>query len=777
MWLGMLLGGVAPAAAAVWLAIALPFAIGGCLRSGRAADLALMVAIALAGAGRYAAHVAVLEVQRRSVDAGSLYRIRGTIDGHPARESESPLASVIVADATPPLPRGSRLRLWLPAGTRAEWGDSVEIVARLETPGPARNPGGVDPRGIADASAVVAQGQGLAAAPHGSSRIGSWSRATVVQGRRSIERALSAGLTPEAHELIAPLVTGDRTAMSSELSASLRAAGIVHVIALSGLHVSGLAAAVRVGAAALGGGLRVRAAAGALCALLYVGIAGALPSLARAAVTESLATLARFSGRALDGVQALAVSALGLLIVAPGWSRDLGFQLSCAATAGLIGGFHAVRHLPKGRGLVHGLSGTLGAQIAAAPLLLSRLHGVAWVAPVTNLVAVPLSAMLLAAAWVAALWELALPGTGRVWFAACEALARALRYASDWGAAIPHAFVATGSGAALGWVSACSAVLMLAAALQGRTLEARRIETPLWVLGAALIGGTMLLATIISAAGMRPLAPPAETTWVVVLDVGQGDAIAIGSARGWCLVDTGPGYPRGDAGASRVLPFLRWAAVRRLSGVVLTHADRDHAGGVASVLREVPAAVAATPFPDEAARAVGGDVRWRSVLRGDTLFSCGGAVVLWPPAQDSLPERPGRNHRSLVLALRTSGGAVLLLADVDAAAETLLQVGSADLIKVAHHGSRSSTSAELLARTRPGFAAISCGARNRYGHPDAGVLARLAAAGVRVARTDREGALWFALDGRGVRRVDWRGREHRVREAKETTVRGPLPQR
>src|SRR5207302_10970601 len=133
-------------------------------------------------------------------------------------------------------------------------------------------------------------------------------------------------------------------------------------------------------------GVRGRALAGAACALLYTGLAGPIPSLARAAASELLRAAAALASRRLDPVQALALSALGLLVVMPGWAHDLGFQLSCTATLGLV---TVGRLAPAGRWrFAQPLVATLGAQVVSLPLVLGMFHLLPWIAPAANLLAV-----------------------------------------------------------------------------------------------------------------------------------------------------------------------------------------------------------------------------------------------------------------------------------------------------------------------------------------------------------------------------------------------------
>jgi len=736
------------------------------------ADLAVVVALVLAGWARAAGHRDVLAHQRQLLDSG-LRRIEARVIEPPLRESGMPSATVRVTASAPPLIRGSRLRLWLPPGSTAECGDRIAAMVLVDPPGPPRNPGGPDARASADAAAIIGWGRALTATVLDSTSVWSWPRATSARWRRAIEAVFARRLTPAAREIVTPLVVGDRTALSSELDAAFRAAGVVHLLALSGLHVTWMAGVGRALVAMFGGGVRMRAVAGAMCALLYAMLAGPLPSLARAVATEGFVAGAVLARRALDPVQALALSALAGLAVAPGWADDLGFQLSCVATLGLLtigaGLSHGVSRAGRARHILDLALPTASAQLTALPLLLARLHTVSWVAPFTNLAAVPIAGLLLAAAWLAAVWEMVLPGTARAAFAACEALVAGLRWVTELGAALPHAALSTGEGAGSAWAAAVGAALLVHALVPRRTLADRARRADAHRIGCGIAGAACITAALAVACGSHPLAPRAGAAWLVVLDVGQGDATALATPQGWWLVDAGPKSPRGDAGERFVVPFLRWAGVRVLDGLVLTHDDLDHTGGAPAVLRAIGARRRFAPPARPDAPGPGPRFHATAVARGDTLTRNPLMRVLWPPR--AMPPGWSDNHAGIAIELACDTTRVLLTADLDTLAECALEMRPLAVLRVAHHGSRTSTAIELLQRTHPRLAVISCGRRNHYGHPHPSVLARLAAAGVPVRRTDESGAIWFELTPAGAREIDWR----RGRKALRATPDEALP--
>ncbi|MFI5372246.1 MAG: ComEC/Rec2 family competence protein, partial [Candidatus Eisenbacteria bacterium] len=536
-WTGVRVGASHPALALPALVAAplwVPWAGG---RHDRVGTLALLVVALALGIARGGGATRRLDASTPPLadDATSpAVWLRARVATHPAREGGEPMAIVTLMGPAAGMPAGARVRLLLPEGCTAEWGDTVVALARVEPPLPLRVPGGFSARDAARPDAVSATGRALVARVAPPRGPAGWPRATVARWRRAIETVFATHLTPPARELVTPLVTGDRSAVSPWLTGELQDAGLTHLLALSGLHVAWLAAVARALAAMLGGGPTVRALAGAGCALVYAGIAGPLPSLMRAVGNELLLAGARLAGRPLDPVQSLALTALILIGIAPGWADDLGFQLSCAATAGLVTVGRALdRRLlaqppTAWRALGRALVPTLAAQTTSLPLLLARFHALPWTTLGANLLAVPVSGILLAAAWLGAVLEALAPGSGTLPLAACEWLAALLRGVAARFASAPLPLLPCGHEPGLPWLAGTGAVLIAWAAAAPETVDTRRFGPSAWRSLAGGLGTFAILLALLMAVTVPPMRPPSDRWWLVALDVGQGDALAIG---------------------------------------------------------------------------------------------------------------------------------------------------------------------------------------------------------------------------------------------------------
>lgn len=648
--------------------------------------------------------------------------------------------------------RGLRVRLSARTGIPA-YGERCSVRGRLRPPRRARNFAAFDERQFISTRGAAAVLEAEHTVKLARSAGPAWRRRLVEPIRGWALAQLRATLAAREAHLLSALLLGVRDGLDPHLEDGWRALGMSHVLALSGLHVGIVAGALlciartprrRSGLVVLLGGVGTYAAFGGLG-----------PSVLRAAAMTAWIACAVHIGRVRSSVIALACVSTLLVLDAPQRALDLRLQLSCLATFGILVWFPSLRRWTHGpparlpRRLLRWAVGvcalSLSAQAATLPVVVSQFGFVSWAAPLTNLTLVPIVGFALLLALAGLPVQAVCEWVGRpLWLVAAGLLHTVLqitdRIPEFWD---PRLFVPGDR------FDVVTSWLICGSTLAAGGCAARSWRRATW----GALGAAVVLAFVVGLHALRPSQPRWE---LVALDVGQGDALLVRvGTRAW-LVDCGNDRPL-DAGARTIVPHLRRAGVRRLRGLVLTHPHRDHYGGAASVLAAIPvdtvyvarASLEAPPYV--AMRAAAPGVPWRGVMQGDCLWLAPEftAEVLWPPASDVLGA--GANEVSLVLWARGRGMPDLLaMGDLEAEGEALLlrsarpaleaHAASYLVLKVGHHGSRTSSTPALLDAADAELALISVGVGNRYGHPGGSTLAALAARGCTVVRTDQGGA-------------------------------------
>jgi competence protein ComEC len=565
--------------------------------------------------------------------------------------------------------------------------------------------------------------------------------------RARAEAGLGQGMPPREAELARGFVLGEDKGIDPETEEDFRRSGLSHLLAVSGENVTLLALLAMPLLGALGIALRERLVWLAGLIAVYVPLAGAGPSIQRAAVMGAAGLLATLAGRRASRLYALALAFVVTLAVDPGVAADVGWQLSFAAVLGILLLAAPLRgalstRIGAGawrRALAEGIAVTVAATLATAPLIAFHFETLSTTTLVANVLALPAVAP---AMWLGMISAAAaqLPGLPLEPLNGLDALFLAyIAQVAAWCAAPSWAEVHPrlgGAGLACSYAALAAAVTLIAPLRRRRRL-------------AALAASALAAAAVVVGCGSGISAPPPGALRIEVLDVGQGDAILLrppGAAP--LLVDGGP---PGDGLAGK----LRSAGVRRLGAALISHDESDHAAGIEELFGRFPIARLLFGRLRRATIAAAGDagIATARIGAGDQLRS--GRLrleVLWPPFALLSGPLSGAdpNTQALVLLVRWRDFTMLLSADAEAEAVPL-DPGPLDVLKVAHHGSDDAGLGALLDRTRPSLAVISVGAANSYGHPTTGTLATLVAHGVRTLRTDRDGDVVTDVDDDRVR--------------------------
>lgn len=530
--------------------------------------------------------------------------------------------------------------------------------------------------------------------------------------------------------------------MDPSVLADLRAAGLSHIVAVSGLNVSAAALLVLFCMSLLGIGRKTRYAAAGLTAFAVLALADFRPSATRAGIMASTCYCASVGGFSYDPLAAIAIAGMVITCANTRAVLDPGFQYSFAAAAGIVLAASRWTGARKRSRIGTALAVCAAAQLSVAPFMLLKGEPVPVVAILANVLVVPLAGLLLLTAWAAAITSAVSLPAARLLAVSPALLSRFVLGVASACSKVP------GSGPALGVASVaalCLYICALVLIVSGRRNGGMR---------AGLAFGVALLLVLVSA---FPVLDTGRASSVTVLDVGEGDAILLSDSAGArVLVDGGPD-------GRLLLQKLRARAVGRLDMVIATHPHADHEAGLVEALRVLPTGMLMIPEvpPDasgshrellETARERGvriteaSDGQVIAVSRATTI-----EVLLAPEETRRTPE--DLNECSIVALAEVDGLRTLLCGDAEVPKqETLLRRHpdvACDVLKIAHQGSAEAASPALLEAARPSVAAISVGRRNTYGHPTSKCLALLASRGIPVVRTDLTGDISFSnVDGR-----------------------------
>ena len=621
---------------------------------------------------------------------------------------------------------------WYGRARQLQPGERWHFAVRLRRPYGLLNPGGHDREGHFYQRRIRALGYVVAS--HRNQRLQPASGWTIDGARMRLAAMLDETLAGSSHAgIVKALALGLRSDLDREQWRVFRRTGTAHLIAISGLHISLVAAfGVFIGGRcwSLSQRLtskipapRVAAVAGLLAALAYAAMSGFAIPAQRAALMVTVVMVGLLSARRLVPSQ-LFLIALGVVtaldppavLAGSLWLSFLAVAFITYSLAGRTG------KTPRWCQVIYV---QLAVCVGLAPLLAFMFHEHAFIAPVANVIAVPwVSAvvvpLVLSGAFLSCVW----PVVGSIFLHGADLALVLLWWLLERLSMLPFAVMDLAIVEL--WVL-LTTVMAALIALMPRGLPGR------WT---ALIWTLPLLFTDLSD-------PDTGEFWLTVLDVGQGLAVVVQTRSHTLLYDAGPRFgEHSDAGRLVVSPFLRHARIGRLDRVMISHGDNDHAGGADSVLQTVTSGELLSSSAD-----VVGRLRGRSCRRGQRWRWDGVDFTVLHPAPNS---RLSGNDRSCVLRISAPGGSALLPGDIEVGAERRLlernaESLSADILVAPHHGSRISSTPPFIRAVQPGFVVFPIGRGNRFDFPHAEIVARYRRLNAALFATANSGAIEFKV--------------------------------
>ncbi|MEX2602326.1 MAG: DNA internalization-related competence protein ComEC/Rec2 [Balneolaceae bacterium] len=569
----------------------------------------------------------------------------------------------------------------------------------------------------------------------------------------------------DTSHLAKALLAGYKEEIEEEERLRFQRAGLAHIMAVSGLHVGFLAAPFwliipwiwgsRTGR--ISGLLMIT-----LLLLLYAGVTGFSASVCRASLMAGMLTAGKLFHKAHNSLNILGASALILLILDPNQLFDPGFQLSYSAVGIILLALPTIKEwIPTAwRGtfsekilLLIAISAIV--QAGLFPVLAIWFQEFSIAGPLANLLAIPALTIFVPFSLLLVTLSPLFPAAALSLNTVNIKLLQWIRFIAGEIGSLEGSWLETGP--ADGWILPIW-ILGLGLFATGRIPSLRWKYLSLLLILLNLYQGSMLLNK------QRP-----SSLTLTLLDVGQGDAIHLRTPGGRdYLIDTGRWAPAGDSGTDVVIPYLKRMGIEKLDGVVVTHPHADHLGGLPALITSVDIdtiytnGVAHTSglYHEFQKRSVESEVPERHLRSGDSI-QADPSIRLFVLGPEESGHRSNLNNQSVVLLLVYNHTRFLLAGDAERSQEGELadrygDLLQADLLKVSHHGSRSSSHPRFLNYVSPSIAAASLSFWNRFGHPHPETVNRLQKQECELFFTSLDGALIFRSDGTIIRPLDWR---------------------
>lgn len=628
-----------------------------------------------------------------------------------------------------------------------EPGDSLCYEAAWYPVEPPTVPGAFDTRKWLGSQGLMAYGK----LKHWNSWRGSWNpERSFYHFRNWIKARLSRFLDPAETGLLMGLLAGDRSGIPEALRSDFQRSGLVHVLAISGFHVVLLAGLLMTFLKATGLPHKIVRVVGILLLAIYVPVTGGSPAVTRAVIMFAVPQVGMLFQRPAGALNSLGVALVFILLPNPQVLWNPGFQLSAAATVGIILGssHNPLRALPEGLSknrlwskfqsfILEPTYTTVCATLATAPFLIYHFKTLAPLAWLGNIVIVPLISWGMEAGLFALLSPFDfLAGTF------CSAASVLLRSAS-----LLTRLLSDSSAASVTVGPYPPFVLLLMGFVFALLPNTRRSR-----LGGILFAlGILLFSCFYFVCNYRDVARP---SWkLTAIDIGQGDAILITTPSGRnILIDSGPN-DRKDSGKDIIVPFLRHSGILTLDALVVTHADADHFGGALGIVGSFPVkelwvSECARLEPKPAwiktmAVALERGIPLRDIGRGFTWSDNSMEIrALHPVSAGTCAET---NEESITFRVKGLGHSAVLTGDLTVAGERkILKSGmflKSDVLKLGHHGSKTSSSGNFLTAVGPKLALVSSGRKNRFHHPHKQVVERLDSLGIPYLNTATRGTI------------------------------------
>lgn len=558
--------------------------------------------------------------------------------------------------------------------------------------------------------------------------------------------------------LLKGILVGDRTDFTEEMAENFADSGLSHLVAVSGNHVVIILLVLTYVLQTLGFRKTVVHVISIGAVLLFMLVTGCTASVMRAGIMAIVVLAAYLLNREADTLTSLFFSALLILLWNPLTIHDVGLQLSFSATAALLFFYKPIylrlTFIPEKIREV--ITATIAAQIGTIPFTVYHFNNISMVSLFSNIVAVPLTTIALISGILLMIIGNIFGFLGNMAAGFTFFLLKLLLCWSKFCAGLPFAVLNCPTPSVVAMMIYAIFIIMLYHILKGKNMKYIKLS------------GVGLIFLIVICFAIHVFLP--NHLEVTFINVGQGDCTLIHFPNGKnILIDSGgnSGNSSFDVGRQVVVPYLIRRGIMQLDAVVVSHFHDDHAEGILSVMDEIPVKILILPVREEQvplhkkllekARAYNAGVYYVSRKDYISIDKNFNMDILWPNIAYDKKSIYNENNESLVLRLDYGSISFLFTGDIEEETERcLLEMGDnidVDVLKVAHHGSNTSSTDSFLNAASPQYAVISVGRNNNFGHPAEEVLKRLEKYGMSIYRTDLNGTVTFIADRKKIKNV------------------------
>ncbi|MBN2028742.1 DNA internalization-related competence protein ComEC/Rec2 [bacterium] len=654
-----------------------------------------------------------------------------------------------------------------------QYGDVVQITGECQLPNDQRNPGGFDYREYLTRKKIyrIMRIDRADQVQHMGIKKGNFFLREIIYPMRRFTIEMVDRTTEEPNRsLLKALLVGERGTISPEVRESFEKAGVIHVLAVSGLHVGFVLFILMTILRLLRLAYPIRVLLTILGLLLYALITEMRTPVTRATIMAITYLIGTRIERRIDPFNIIGIGGLVVLLFNPQELFDIGFQLSFTAVISIVYFYKKLSTFPWILKINHHLSNkligsygltlflvSLSAQMGTIPLTAYYFNRIPLLSLIVNLFAIPLVGLIVALGLTTVITGLISLWVATIYGTLNEAVMSIYTAIIAWIGNLPFSHIYVPTPNLFHLLVYFSCVLLL---IYNQNKVRRKQFAFIFMISLNLLAWKNIVWN-----------QDSKITWIQ-FDVGQGDAALLHLPRGkHMLIDGGDKTALYDHGESVIAPYLRRKGIRSLDTVILTHPHNDHIGGLIYILNHFnvkQVITAGTPFESQLVQEFQNTIErkripMRTVLAPDSLIAFPGVKIYFlSPTEITAIHNDSRdiNNQSLVMKVLFGKTRFLFMGDAEREAEAnmidLPTSLSCDVIKVGHHGSGTSSTLSFLNRANPAHAVISVGKYNLHGHPSETVLLRFEMLGTTVHRTDQEGAVIFRSDGEILTKVNWK---------------------